>query len=274
MHMRSKLFIAVAASALLAACGGGGSDGGSDGTGGSAPPETARLNCHVTDSSTGRAVAEASVNFQAGSKEYTTQTNAEGNCRIDMPAVEVAGVPYPAATVTKTGYEPQTVLCEVLKAGRSCDRNVSLIPLAANMSIPVGGDKVMHLGDDVFAGAANSRFQKATDGAQLVFPIADWAAQTKAPGITKATVYLDAKGWQSDICLNRIGLSNGVDAVMVKGGVSPADGSWAGGKQVPFVFNVDQIGRQRGELVLQAGGCNGTNELDDFEVNRIRVEFN
>ena len=67
------------------------------------------------------------------------------------------------------------------------------LTLADNVSIPVGGGIVMHLGDDLFAGAVNSQFQKKTDGAELVFVIEDWAAKVQA-GYTKATVYLDAKG--------------------------------------------------------------------------------
>ena len=65
---------------------------------------------------------------------------------------------------------------------------------------------VMHLGDDLFEGAVNSQFQKKSDGAELAFVIPDWAAKVQA-GYTKATVYLDAKGWQTDVCNNLVGLS-------------------------------------------------------------------
>ena len=148
-----------------------------------------------------------------------------------------------------------------------------MIPLAANISIPVGGDKVMHLGDDLFQGSVNSQFQKSTDGVELVFRIADWADQIKAPGITKATVYLDAKGWQSNICSNLIGLSGDIGTVALPGGVSPAEGYWAGGRQVPFEFAVARVGTLNAELRITSGTCNGTTDIDDFEINRIRVEF-
>jgi len=186
----------------LVSCGGGDTGGGE-----TVPTSTARLECQVADSASGKAVADASVNYQAGSKEYTTQTNADGKCTLDLPAAEVAGVQYPAATVAKAGYEPQTILCIRLQGGQACEQDVKLVPLAANVSIPVGGDTVMHLGDDLFQGSVNSQFQKASDGIELSFRIADWADQVKAPGITKATVYLDAKGWQSNICDNQIALS-------------------------------------------------------------------
>lgn len=256
-------------SVLLAACGGGGGDGDSGG----APANTARLDCQVVDSVTGKSVAEATVTYEGKTSAYTTQTNANGNCRIDIPASETAGVQYPAAAVVKSGYEPQTVICPALTAGSTCDQEVRLNPLGASVSIPVGGDTVMHLGDGLFEGANNSQFQKPTDGAELVFPIADWAAQVSRPGVTKATVYLDAKGWQSDVCRNEIAIVGDAGTQSLRGGVSPAEGYWAGGRQVPFEFDVAQIGLLSGELKVTAGTCRGTVDLDDFEINRIRVEF-
>ena len=262
------LSIAVLAPLLLA-CGGGGS-----GSSEVIPTDTVRLNCQVADSVTGGTVAGATVSYQAGTTEFTTQTNGDGSCRLDLPAAEVAGVAYPAATVTKDGFEPQTILCPTLQGGSACSQDVQLIPLASNISIPVGGDKLMHLGDGVFDGSVNSQFQKATDGVELVFRIADWAEQVKVTGITKATVYLDAKGWQSDVCSNLIALSGDVGLVTLPGGVSPAVGYWGGGRQVPFEFAVAQVGTQSAELRITAGACIGTTDVDDFEINRIRVEFN
>ena len=179
---------------------------------------------------------------------------------------------FPAGSVEKPGYEPQTILCSKLQGGDSCASSVQIIPLADNVSIPVGGGIVMHLGDDRFEGAVNSQFQKKTDGTELIFVIDDWAAKVKA-GYTKATVYLDAKGWQTSICQNLIALSGDVGTVVLPGGNSPSDGYWAGGKQVPFEFQVAQIGTQRAQVHVIAGACNGTTDLDDFEINRLRVYF-
>jgi hypothetical protein len=233
----------------------------------------ARLDCQVFDTDTGKGVADATVNYQGKTSAHVVQTNANGECRMEIPGAEVAGVQYPAATVTKTGYEPQTIICQELKPGGTCDRDVYLIALAARVSIPVGGDTVMHLGDDAYEGSANSQFQKATDGAELVFPIPDWAQQVGAPGITKAVVYLDAKGWQSDICDNLIAISGDVGTHSLEGGVSPKEGYWAGGRQVPFEFDIARIGLLHAELKITSGACSGTVDLDDFEINRIRVEF-
>jgi hypothetical protein len=252
---------------ILASCGGGSGDESV-----AVPRDTVRLDCNVTDQASGKAVTGAAVNYQAGATEFATTTDAAGRCTLNLPATEVAGVAYPAASVEKPGYEPQTVLCRTLQGGDYCSNNVQLVPLADNVSIPVGGGVVMHLGDDLFQGSVNSQFQKKTDGAEVVFVIDDWAAKVQA-GYTTATVYLDAKGWQSSLCMNLISLSGDVGTVSLPGGNSPADGYWAGGKQVPFAFTVAQIGAQRAEVRVTAGTCSGTSDLDDFEINRLRVYF-
>jgi hypothetical protein len=252
---------------LVSSCGGGGS-----GEAVAVALDTVRLACNVTDQATGKAVAGAAVNYQAGAKEFATATDANGNCELNLPATEVAGVAFPAASVEGPGYEPQTILCSKLQGGQTCANDVQLIPLAESVSIPVGGGIVMHLGDDQFEGAVNSQFQKKTDGAELSFVIDDWAAKVRA-GYTKATVYLDAKGWQSNLCENLVTLAGDGGTVTLPGGNSPADGYWGGGKLVPFEFPIDQVGTQRAEVRISAGACSGTTDLDDFEINRLHVYF-
>ena len=264
-----KKWLLVLAVATLGACGSSSDDDSEP-----VPQDTARLRCQVNDASTGRPVEGATLRYQGKTGEHSATTNADGSCVLDLPPAEVAGVRFPAATVTKPGYEPQTVLCASLQAGASCNQNVSLIPLAANVSIPVGGDTVWHLGDENFLGSANSQFQKPTDGVELSFAITDWAAQTAVAGVSRATVYLDAKGWQSNVCNNLVELVGDVGTVSQRGGVSPTEGYWAGGRQTPFVFDVAAVGRGQATLRLVAGECNGIADRDDFEVNRIRVEFN
>ncbi len=267
MEQVLRQFGGLAIAVMLASCGsGGGSDSGT------VAADTVRLSCSVVDQSTGKAVSGATVNYQSGTTEFATTTNADGSCELNLPATKVAGVAYPAATVQKPGYEPQTILCNMLTGGGTCSQDVNLIPLASNVSIPVGGDAVKHVGDDQFAGTVNSQFQKATDGTDLVFVIDDWAAKVKA-GYTRATVYLDHKGWQTLLCENTIGLTGDVGTVTLAGGNSPKDGYWGGGKQDPFEFSVAEVGTQRAELHVTSGTCAGTQDFDDFEINRIRVYF-
>jgi hypothetical protein len=259
----------IACTWLIVACGGGlGSDDGE------VPPDVARLDCLVTDASTGKSVPNARVDYQAKTTSFSTTSNPDGSCQLNIPATEVAGVVFPAATVTKPDYEPQAILCRSLKAGDRCVQEARLVPLADNIAIPVGGDTVTHLGDDQFEGSINSQFQKATDGSVGVFPIAEWSDKVRLAGVKTATVYLDAKGWQTNFCKNLIEIVGDAGTATLPGGVSPSAGSWGGGRDVPFVFSIADVGMLQAQLRIAAGECNGTADLDDFEVNRIRVEFN
>ncbi len=254
---------------LLVSCGGGGSGG--DGI--AVPMDTVRLGCIVVNDSTGIVVEGAKVSYQSGTTEYSTLTDANGICELLLPAAEVAGAIFPAASVEKEGYEPQTILYRELQAGSSNTQQVRLIPLAANVSIPRGGGTLYHLGDDRFEGSENSQFQRASNGAELSFEIDDWAQKAQA-GYTRATIYVDVKGWQTRGCANLLALAGDLGTAVLPGGNSPADGSWAGGKQVPYVFKIAEVGTQRAAVRFTAGPCDGpVLDLDDFEINRLRVFF-
>ena len=91
MIAEPRHFGAALLAALLTSCGGGGGDQVD------VPLNTVRLACDVTDAATGAAVADATVNYQAGSTEYKTQTNANGSCVLNLPAAEAARVAFPVA---------------------------------------------------------------------------------------------------------------------------------------------------------------------------------
>jgi hypothetical protein len=270
----TRLLGVVALASVLAACGSG--DSSED------PPPTgfARINCTVTSDQ--GAVAAATVSFQTTdasgvNKKYETQTDSDGTCKLDMPLAEVSGVDLPAGTVVKAGYEPQTLICYGFsKSEVSCKAEVRLIVLAGNVSIPLGSDTVWHIGDSNFQGQPNSQLQKrAPDGAALEFPIADWDLQVKKEGVTRATVVLDHKGWQTSICPdNSIALVGDAGSVALAGANSSEEGYWSGGTREakPFVFQVAQVGLTSAKVVISAGSCRGT-DLDDFEINRMRVYF-
>jgi hypothetical protein len=272
----TRLLGVVALGGLIAACGGG------DSSDDHPPPPAgfARINCEVTSDQ--GAVSGAMVSFQttdaAGvNKKYETQTGADGKCTLDMTLAEVSGVNLPAGSVVKEGYEPQTFFCYGFSRTEvSCSAKVQLIRLAPNVSLPLGGDTVWHIGDSNFQGQPNSQLQKRVpDGATLEFPIADWAVQVAKPGVTKATVVIDHKGWQTSICpTNTISLVGDAGTVGLDGGNSPSNGSWGGGHQEdkPFVFQVSQVGLSSATVRISAGVCRET-DLDDFEINRMRVYF-
>jgi hypothetical protein len=100
---------------------------------------TVCLSCDVTDQATDKAVADAKVTYQAGTTEFATKAQTDGSCELNLPADVVAGVAFPAGSVEKPGYEPQTLLCSKLQGGDTSVSSVQVIPLADNVSIPVGG---------------------------------------------------------------------------------------------------------------------------------------
>jgi len=266
-HTIFRLAGAILLGLFLMAC------GGSDSDEPSVPLDTVRIACNIIDSVSGAAVSGATVTFQSGTSEFSTVADSKGNCELLLPSAQVAGTVFPAASVEKEGYEPQTILYRELEAGTSNSQQVQLVPLAENVSVPLGGGIVHHLGDNRFEGSVNAQFQKASDGGELAFVIEDWAQKVQA-GYTRATVYVDAKGWQTSECDNVISLSGDAGIASLPGGNSPPDGSWAGGKQVPFEFAIAQVGTQRAEVRFNAGICRGAVvDLDDFEINRLRVYF-
>lgn len=274
----TRLLGVMALGSLISAC------GGSDSSDDSPPPPAgfARINCTVTSDQ--GAVAGATVSFQTtdaagANKKYETLTGANGKCEppLDMPLAEVSGVNLPAGTVVKEGYEPQTLLCYGFSRNEvSCTATVQLIRLAPNVSIPLGSDTVWHVGDSNFQGQPNSQLQKKVpDGAALEFEISDWASQVAKPGVTKATVVIDHKGWQTSICpTNTIALVGDAGTVELAGGNSPSNGGWGGGHQEdkPFVFQVAKVGLSSAKVRISSGVCRGE-DLDDFEINRMRVYF-
>lgn len=270
----TRLLGILALASVVSACGSG------DSSEDPPPAGIARINCTVTSDQ--GAVSGATVSFQTtelsgSNKKYETQTREDGTCTLDMPLAEVSGVNLPAGTVVKEGYEPQTLICYGFsKTEVSCTAEVKLILLASNVSIPLGSDTVLHIGDSNFQGQPNSQLQKKIpDGAVLEFAIADWDIQVKKAGITRATVVLDHKGWQTAICPgNTIALVGDSGSVEIAGGNSSDQGYWSGGLREPnpFVFQVSQVGMSTAKVVISAGTCRGA-DFDDFEINRMRVYF-
>lgn len=118
MIAEPRRFGAALLAELLTSCGGAGGDQVD------VPLNTVRLACDVTDTATGAAVADATVNNQAGSTEYKTQTNANGSCVLNLPATEAAGVAFPVAgKASATEAEPyRTMLVSVAEQASNASR--------------------------------------------------------------------------------------------------------------------------------------------------------
>ncbi len=278
----TRLLSAVALSTLIAACGSGGGDDGDAAGGGGGSVDTSvnfRVSCTVIDKATLQLVEGAVITFKIDgiNPSPSTTTGADGKCvPLDIKAADVTGVTQVAASVVKAGYEPGQFTCPVTTGGATCQGDVPLVPLATNTSLPGNGDVVTHIGDGIYQGTINSQFQTDAVGLVADFPIADWGTKLQAnPSWTRATVKLEAKGWQTTIapaCNNTIALVDGAGVVKQSkpGGDSQLDGSWS---QSTFDFDVATVGTS-GPVTLRitAGVC-GTGDLDDFETNSIRVYY-
>ncbi len=282
----TRLLSAVAFSTLIAACGSGGGDSGDDagggGGGGSAATVDFRVTCTVIDKATLLPVQDAAITFKIEGINPSpgTTTGPDGKClALDIKADGVTGLTQVAASVVKAGYEPGQFTCPSTTGGATCQGDVPLVPLATNTSLPGNGDVVTHIGDGIYRGTINSQFQTDAVGLSADFPIADWGTKLQAnPNWTRATVKLEAKGWQTTIapyCKNTVEMvvDNGSGEVVKQskdGGDSNLDGSWS---QSTFDFDVATVGTS-GTVTLRftAGSCD-TGDFDDFETNSIRVYY-
>lgn len=290
----TRLLGAVALSTLIAACGSGGGDSTTDEAPivpSAVPSDTFRVTCKVIDGAVALLDPQASLvegavvtfNIEGINPSPSTRTEADGKCvPLDIKAADVTGLTQIAASVVKAGYEPGQFTCPVTTGGTACNGAVALVPLAANTSLPVNGDVVTHIGDGIFDGAINSQFQTNAVGPFANFLIADWATKLAANQVsvlsvwTKATVVLEAKGWQTTVfptCKNKIELINdGGGSDTLDGGDSPSGGGWGSST---FTFDVEKVGRTGSVALRITAGLCGTSptDIDDVETNKIRVYF-
>ena len=132
----------------------------------------------------------------------------------------------------------------------------------------------MHLGHDPYSqGSVHPQLQEQRAQRRGGFRHSiNWAAREQA-GDTTATVNLvDAQGLAIGLCIESHLAFRRCGDGRCRAGNSPADGYWAGGKQAPFRSWWRRSGRSV-EGRVTAGTCNGTSDLDDFEINRLRVYF-
>jgi len=291
----SRLLGVAVLATLLAACGSGGdsdSDGGDGTTPVVIPADVVRIEFVVSDKDTKAPVDGAVASYLAGNKTYGDTTGPDGRGSFDVLVAELATTVSDVGTVSKNNYESYPLLisaCKLVTGGNVCKLpEVELLKAASNVSIPVNGDAVWHLGDDLNAGDT-SLFQKSTDTRTLLdadasndqpyleFAVADWA--TKAGGYTKATVTLDIKGMETAFCPDdAIALIGDAGASTLPGKDSPADGSW---RPESFEFAVADVGAGSTNVRVRVttGKCpffeggQLVNRYDDFEINRLRVEF-
>ncbi len=276
----TRLLGAVALSTLIAACGSGGGDTSTDGTAvvpPAVPSDTFRITCTVYETANLLPVPvdNALVLLNVKDTSYNATTGSDGKCVLEVPAAAVTGLTQVAVSVVKDGFEPAQFVCETTTT--ACNKPVVLVRITPNTSLPENGDVVTHIGDGTFDGQINSQLQTDKVGSSADFTITDWGTKLLAnPGWTRATVVLDAKGWQTTVapgCDNKIAIVGDVGSPSQAGGDSNSDGDWTPSKN--FEFDIAQVGRTGAPKLRITSGLCGTStvDIDDFETNRIRVYY-
>ncbi|MBI1348153.1 hypothetical protein GC163_17905 [bacterium] len=187
------------------------------------------------------------------------RTNAEGLYELTLPQIP----DNIAITAFRPGYVPQS---QNLRAA-----DVTGKPRPLNFDLRRASDRVIatesepqihHLGNDQFSGAANSQFQRPSEGAFQVVKFSLTKPQTEEP-ISRASITFLAKGMQCvpEIRLNEHVLTQGLTA-------SPEDGSFG-----TMVLPIDPAWLKTVDNVIsfRAVLCHG--DLDDFEFVNVQVRL-
>jgi len=119
----------------------------------------------------------ATVTLYADDNRYSTTTDTNGSYKIEVPQNELPTEGYLSIRVGADGYKPHNLTYEAayIDTGVYGAEEEILMNPCPNC-IDINGEKsaeLFHLGDDAYAGAINSQFQKSTDGTELSFQLAN-----------------------------------------------------------------------------------------------------
>jgi len=210
-------------------------------------------------------VVGATVTLYADNNRYSTTTDAYGIYEIVVPHEELPSEGYLSISVVADGYKPHNLTYE----SRNIDSGTygagdDILMSPCPNCLDINGEKsseLVHLGDDQYAGAANSQFQKSTDGLEMSFQIRNSAEYPKI----KLT--FEAKGLQPshfDLGSSVI-FGNGEIEEFVTD--SPEDGSYGS-----YSFTVDNSALvQTITFKTRDHGTPGS-DYDDWEFTCLHIE--
>lgn len=141
------------------------------------------------------AIAGAQVSIYAENCRFSDLTDSNGKYHITVPLRKLPATGFMSLSIVKQDYLPENVTYPApLTANTTYDSQQETLALTGCPTcLDVGGYKsseLFHLGDDNYNGAANSQFQKATDGVEVQFELAG------AENYSKLKLSFEAKGLQ------------------------------------------------------------------------------
>ena len=240
----------------IAACGGGG-ESGIDGN-----PAFVTSGKWVDQS--GNPIAGATVAVQLD-KLYAVTTDASGGFELKIPQ-DYAYPRYFAGSISKTGFLPSPIFFEFNGQSQTSSAQGKSVSTRATTDADVvyaSGIGVTHLGDDSFAGSANSQLQIAASGTFWIdkFVI---SPEQKAK-YNQLCVSIVARGVQSSSREDLISLSkNGAPGTYLVStlGDSDADGAYS---QLSNCFSLSSFAAgDTIQLQINSGNKRGS-DYDDFE---------
>lgn len=214
----------------------------------------------VTDAVTGRPLARSVVRFDRGDgKALVAVTRNDGSYEIVLPETPETFV----ITASQADYLPDARNLRSKDVTGKTHRVDFSLRTSLERAIAVENDPaVHHLGNDQFEGAANSKFQKRSEGDVFAAKFTVTAEQMRTVEKESAVTFL-AKGVQCPVRLQINGR-----LLATEKGLSPVDGGYG---QLVFPFDSAFLREGQNDIRLTALSCQG--DLDDFEFVNIQIRF-
>lgn len=270
MRLTSLVYTLVAG--LITACGGG------DDT--SAPVAANRISIQgkVTDQA-GDAVSGAEVGLVTRDGIINAISDNSGNFDLRAPVTASSSAAFPTVYINKVGYQPFAINYTSLSGGNIYQGSASLTILGSNQSAPNLGYLVHHVGNDEYNGAANSQFQRNTEGTTVQLKIEDFDAKLIS-GFKTARITLLLKGvepvsngCEDDIILSQVSADGAFGAnITMKLRPSPIDGSY-GADSYSLSLAGFEVGKNTFVAIRSQPSCTGTDNYDDFEFTKVLVTY-
>ncbi len=283
MTIRIKQKMTLLLLAALTACGGGGGGGDGGGGGGGTTDQSVTATGLVTVAGIGTPVEGAIVDITLTTPKPSANSGSDGRYSLALLKNELPE--FFAGTVNKANYLPGTVFFRYangqLQPRDAGSNDVALVPIQPGQPgqpskdvVFLQGTSIVHLGDGLFEGTANSQFQAPVSA--LIWK----DSFIPDPAFTTLTVTLYAHGVETPTYCDEIVLGIDLDAAgVIIGGqrqpllASPVDGSF---NKISHTFTLPALtsGANAYLQIFSRAKCtNATAESDDFEVVSVVGEL-
>ena len=222
----------------------------------------------ITDE-TGQALSDVEISVTLNNVRYATHSKADGSYTLKTPQ----SYDYPkflAGVIYRKDFKPETILWNYANQTLiqiTTTANPKLKPLKEQDVIFFKGLDIIHLGDDNFAGSANSQLQVPSQGKYWIDTF-DYTAALKAK-YSSICIQFNGRGIQSAGRDNTVSLSNNgqMGTYIVQDLQSTAlDGSFT---SLQNCFSLSSF-PENSKVMLQINSqANSSGDYDDFEIINI-----